>query len=203
MPFRSRADEPRGNRFTARQLTVITVAVAAAVIALPVGVYAAATTSIVTIGDPTTPGNQAHVDASGRLQVGDGSGALTVDGTVRVAPPAKPFVKYGNYSGTHVLAGPTTSAIDVTSLAVSTNNSSGSIVSLYVEQYPSTATKCTGEPYSIRYLWYLHNLPHTTPVTAAFPTPLVAPVPPSGRKNCLVVADSAQSSWTIGGYYGS
>lgn len=46
------------------------------------GTALAATATVVNIADPTTPAHVAHVDASGRLEVGDGSGPLTVDGTV-------------------------------------------------------------------------------------------------------------------------
>jgi hypothetical protein len=46
------------------------------------GGTAMAAASAVNIADPTTPSRIAHVDASGKLEVGDGAGALTVNGTV-------------------------------------------------------------------------------------------------------------------------
>src|SRR5689334_2540836 len=75
-------------RFSGRQITVVIAAVCATVVAMPVAVYAAA--SVVNIGDPYS-GSRARV-FSGKLQVGDGLGPVTVDGIVNVKPPA------GNYS---------------------------------------------------------------------------------------------------------
>jgi hypothetical protein len=46
------------------------------------GTALAATGQLVNIADPTTASQVAKVDATGKLNVGDGSGALTVDGTV-------------------------------------------------------------------------------------------------------------------------
>jgi hypothetical protein len=46
------------------------------------GGTAVAATTIVNIADPTTPSRVAHVDANGKLEVGDGTGPMTVDGTV-------------------------------------------------------------------------------------------------------------------------
>jgi hypothetical protein len=46
------------------------------------GTALAATGTIVNIADPTTASHVAHVDSNGRLEVGDGSGPLSVDGTV-------------------------------------------------------------------------------------------------------------------------
>jgi len=53
------------------------------------GTAIAATATIVNIADPTTPANKASVDARGHLVVGDGSGALSVDGVV-IAQAAAP-----------------------------------------------------------------------------------------------------------------
>jgi hypothetical protein len=46
------------------------------------GTALAATGQLVNITDPTTAANKAKVDATGHLVVGDGTSALTVDGTV-------------------------------------------------------------------------------------------------------------------------
>lgn len=52
------------------------------------GTAVAVAPTVVNIADPTTPTNTAHVDAAGKMSVGDGAGAVTVDGTVtsQVAP---------------------------------------------------------------------------------------------------------------------
>jgi hypothetical protein len=67
--------------FTGRQLTAIIVAIIIGAVLVPSAVWAAGTFSHVGVFD-ATGNNQAGVDASNHLKVGDGSGPLTVDGTV-------------------------------------------------------------------------------------------------------------------------
>src|SRR6266511_3026432 len=73
-----------------------------------------ATGSAVNIVDPVTAANKAKVDGTGKLQVG---------GTVSSRPlaPPSPWSGTGDASpgGKTLLAGPTTSPINVTSLSVS------------------------------------------------------------------------------------
>ena len=78
-------------RFSGRQITVMVVAVCMAIVAFPVGVFAA-TGSFVNITDPIKKAEKARV-VKGSLRVGDGQGAMTVDGTLaaRQAPPTQPF----------------------------------------------------------------------------------------------------------------
>src|ERR687888_630825 len=74
--------------------TLIAVAgIVLAVLLLPVGVQAV--TNAVHISDPVHPSSMARV-VSGKLEVGDGSGALTVNGTVSAQPsgPKKPLTGY-------------------------------------------------------------------------------------------------------------
>jgi hypothetical protein len=71
------------HRLTGRQITVIVVAVCLAVIAFPVGVFAASLTGV-KIVNPYN-GSVARVDA-GKLRVGDGGGSLTVVGRVDTYP---------------------------------------------------------------------------------------------------------------------
>ncbi|HEX8002336.1 MAG TPA: hypothetical protein VF519_06540 [Mycobacteriales bacterium] len=88
-------------RLSGRHIVTIVVAVCAAVVLAPVGVMAA-TGTLVNITDPVNSANRARVTSagsmysslidqstrsvanvdSGKLRVGDGSGALSVDGTV-------------------------------------------------------------------------------------------------------------------------
>lgn len=71
---------------TGRQLTVMVVAVSIAAVLTPAAVNAA-TGSSVNITDPFSSTAKARV-VSGRLAIGDGSGAVTVDGsTVALEPP--------------------------------------------------------------------------------------------------------------------
>src|ERR1700733_5221329 len=55
------------------------------------GTALAATSTIVNIADPTTPSHVAHVDATGKLEVSDGSGPMTVDGYTQTAAPSTFF----------------------------------------------------------------------------------------------------------------
>jgi hypothetical protein len=68
-------------KLTGTQVTVMVVAVSAATILAPAAVSAATTGSSVNITDPVYSSARARVGA-GKLFVGDGAGALTVDGTV-------------------------------------------------------------------------------------------------------------------------
>jgi hypothetical protein len=77
----------KSSRFTGRQLTVVVASVAAAAVLTPTAVYAAAT--IVQLSDPYS-GSKARV-FSGKVAVGDGSGALTVDGAVSSKLPSGAF----------------------------------------------------------------------------------------------------------------
>lgn len=83
-------------RFTGRQLTTMVVAACIAVVAAPVGAMAA-TGSLINIADPANAAQVAHVDASGHLYVGDGSGALTVDGTVSAKSVTQTVVLWSYY----------------------------------------------------------------------------------------------------------
>ena len=51
------------------------------------GTAVAAAPTMVNIADPTVPTQIAKVDPTGHLKVGDGSGPLTVDGSVQLAAP--------------------------------------------------------------------------------------------------------------------
>lgn len=68
-------------RLSGTNIAVIVVALSAAVVLAPVGVMAA-TGTLVNITDPYNSAARARVD-SGKVRVGDGNGALTVDGTVK------------------------------------------------------------------------------------------------------------------------
>ena len=71
-----------------------------------IGGTAYAATTVVNLADPTTPANVAHVDAGGKVYVGDGTGPLTVDGTVStLQTPSTFFHKYlGGTFGTGCLS---------------------------------------------------------------------------------------------------
>lgn len=70
-------------RLRGGHIVAIVGSVCAAVVLAPVGVMAA-TGSLVNITDPYNSRARARVD-SGKVRVGDGNGALTVDGTVKTS----------------------------------------------------------------------------------------------------------------------
>jgi hypothetical protein len=79
------------NRFSNRQVAAMVIALCIAIVLTPVSVMAA-TGQLVNITDPVKKSSSARVDG-GKLRVGDGSGPMTVDGTV-AAPmslPNRPF----------------------------------------------------------------------------------------------------------------
>src|SRR5436309_2499091 len=108
--------------FTGRQLTVIIVALIAGVVMLPGVTWAVDAFSNVAVEDPVS-GVKAQVDATRHLVVGDGSGALTVDGTVSAMPSTakNPFLVNGiSFTDGLVSAqfAPTSATIAVTGLHI-------------------------------------------------------------------------------------
>jgi hypothetical protein len=167
-----------------------------------------ATGSSVNIVDPVTAANKAKVDSAGKLEVGDGSGPLTVDGTVsgRPAAPASPWRASEDIQGTFIfIAGPSSSPIDLTSVSISTDAASGGGLNVFLDgaHVPSTATSCNGATLDGT-IWHLRDLGDgLTPFSFAFPTPLQW-TPPSGTKACLAANASTSSTTTMNavGFYG-
>ena len=196
--------------FSGRQLTTIIGMLLVAVVVLPSAVWAVDTFSNVAIEDPIT-NDKAGVDSSNRLKVGDGSGALTVDGTVtgRPAPPSSPWARFTTLGTTLQagMAGPTASAIDITNatISVSSLSSPGTVVrsvAFWAVTVPGTATYCT--PYESSGLVYrVDNIHEAAAVVLTFPTPLQLR-PASGKKVCLgVSASDSFASLSVSGYFGT
>lgn len=99
--------------FSPRDIVVIVVSVSAALILAPVGVMAAAG-QLVTITDPSTT-SKARVD-SGKLRIGDGSGVVTVDGTVKATDGSGPLSIDGTVATR--IAPPTTGLDTINDLTV-------------------------------------------------------------------------------------
>lgn len=83
-------------RLSGGQIVAIVVSVCAAVVLAPVGVMAA-TGQFVNIVDPYDSSRRARID-SGKLRVGDGNDALTVDGSVKT-PDLKSALVYKSPAG--------------------------------------------------------------------------------------------------------
>ncbi len=167
-----------------------------------------ATGQAVNLVDPSTASHKAKVDAAGRLLVGDGAGPLTVDGVVsgRPAAPSAPWRASEDIQGSLVaIAGPSSLPIDVTSLSISTDATSGSGINVYLFAYhvASTATDCSGAT-SDSTMWHIRDAGDgVTPLSFSFPTPLQW-TPPANTKACLLAEAATVSTTTMNavGFYG-
>jgi hypothetical protein len=173
-----------------------------------VGTALAAAGQIVNISDRSGSAFFAKVDSAGKLAVGDGNGALSVDGTVasRPAAPASPWrVSDDIETAGKFIAGPSASPINVTSLSVSTDAPSGQSldVRLFLYHVPSTATSCSTTNFD-GVLWHIRDAGDgVTPVSFTFPTPLQWK-PPANTKACLKATAVSLYTTTMNavGFYG-
>jgi hypothetical protein len=164
---------------------------------------------VVNISDHSSSAYFAKVDSAGKLAVGDGNGPLSVDGTVasRPAAPGSPWHATVNLAGGGpvLIAGPTASPINVTSLSISTDAPTGQglyadLVALHV---PSSATSCNGAMFDA-IIWYIRDIGDgVTPLSFTFPTALQSKPPPN-TKACLWAQTPTASITTINavGFYG-
>jgi hypothetical protein len=179
----------RWGPFSGRQLTVMFCALMVAVVMVPSAVYAVDAFSNVAVQDPVS-GVKAKVASNGSLWVSDGSGAMTVDGTVNVRSVAPAKVWSRTYEagvanqGAVPVAGPSATGIELTSLSVfhAVSGSTTAVVLgwLFV---PSSATTCPTNVNldGINYIGYVSD---STPLVVTFPTPIQLR-PPVGKKVCL------------------
>jgi hypothetical protein len=206
----------RTNRFTGRQITTMVVAASIALVLLPVGAWAV-TATVTTIADPSHPTHKARVTAQGRLavtgcdsdscaavdsgkvRVGDGSGALSVDGTVRVAPPsARWYAFHAQTSAWFTIAGPTSKTINLDSLTVV---ASGGEVEIVANVVPDSVTTCEGLTLGAD-VWYgqAGSASQRGTLSVTFPTPLYV-TPSSGTKACLFAHSTGFPDVSASGYY--
>jgi hypothetical protein len=177
-----------------------------------VGTALATAGQIVNISDRSSSGFFAKVSSDGKLAVGDGSGTLTVDGSVesRSAPPRFSMHVAGDIDfdspGPPVpIAGPSLVPINVTSLSVSTDAASGEGIRVHLEgrHVPKSATTCSGATFD-QTLWEIRDAGDgTTPVSFTFPTPLQWK-PPADTKACLFAGADTTSPTTMNavGFFG-
>lgn len=196
------------SRFTARQMVTVVVSVCLAIVLTPAVVYAAATSSSVTISDPGHPHRKAHVSATGRLLVGDGSGALTVDGAVaaRPATPAQPWnpvnfvVVSGGTPRSELYSALVPTKLNLTSFTVATTGSSPGTVTLSVQVYVSDSgsgdcVNLSGANFGAAER-FLVTVPVGQTTNVTYPTPLVYTAYGStGDKYCVDVEGSGPSGY--------
>jgi hypothetical protein len=203
----------RWGPFSGRQLMVMFCALMAAIVLLPGTVYAVDAFSNVAIQDPVT-GVKAKVSTGRSLQVGDASGPLTVDGTVKGVPLPPTTVwstdlyvpPNGSNPSLSVVTGPSLAGIELTSLAISGEGGhpvSGVMqLTLFWRNEPSSATSCAdasdGSNYDI-------SIKDGSAFSVSFPTPLQLH-PPAGQKICLMTRAFGTGGYGLrvnaSGYYG-
>jgi hypothetical protein len=132
--------------FNGRQLTTIIVALIIGIVVIPAGAWAAVSFTNVAITDPGGV-NRAKVDAGGSVHVGDGTGPLSVDGTVTARPTSLSALVHGANSATSasscvpVLTAPAGKALIVTVAHVDIYDNPtpgfGNYVALYVGSGPT------------------------------------------------------------------
>ena len=139
----------------------------------------------VNISDHSSSAYFAKVDSSGALKT-----TAAVTGKVAPVAPASPwrasFLINQVADAGYPIAGPSSSAINITSVTFSTAAPSGfgPQVALVGRHVPSSATNCNGATFDVT-LWHSLNAGGpTTPLTVSFPTPLQWK-PPENTKACL------------------
>jgi len=197
-----RRREGRGlGPFTSGHLTIIVVTLVI-VVAFPFAAFAV-TGNNVFVTDPTS-GTRAKVDSGGHVLVGDGSGALTVDGTVAARPslPSTPFqFNIDAPSGGTFVSGPAPvlSAINLTSLTISLPASFVADIQLRAVFQSGSATSCSLGGLSVP-IWHALNL--TGNFTVSFPTPL-STGKSTNSKVCLDIYNSGDFAVVNGsGFFG-
>lgn len=150
-----------------------------------IGTALATVGNTVNISDHSSSAYFAKVDSSGALKT-----TAAVTGKVAPVPPASPwrasFLINQIADPGYPIAGPSSTAINITSVTFSTAAPSGSgpEVALIGRHVPNSATNCSGSTLG-SILWHSINAGGpTTPLTASFPTPLQWK-PPANRKACL------------------
>jgi hypothetical protein len=170
-----------------------------------VGEALATAGQIVNVSDPLNA-NTAKVDSAGKLYVGDGAGALSVDGTVsgRPAAPALPWRSSQEIQAGVWIAGPSAAPINVTSLSISTDATSGNGLNVYLLGYhvANSAADCSTSTFD-GLLWATRDIDPSAPNTFTFPTPLQFK-PPANTKACVLANTSSNDATTMNavGFYG-
>jgi len=169
-----------------------------------IGTALATVGQVVNISDHSASANFAKVTAAGELRTN-----AVVSGKVATAAPPSPWRASVVVSGTPdpgvLIAGPSASPINVTSLTASTAAPSGfgPQVGLVARHVPASATNCNGAAFDATVWHSLNAGGPTTPLSVSFPTPLQYK-PPANTKACLFAL--ATSSYTTevsaSGFYG-
>jgi hypothetical protein len=193
--------------FSGRQLTTVVIAVCTTVVVAPGAVWAVDTFSNVAVQDPVT-GTKASVDATHHLVVGDGSGALTVDGTsVQTLPSTakspfhgEAFMSNFNSVGFEADTDPTKATVALTHLVVSNRAPDPWEVFLYATE-GATRAECVSNMSNFG-LWARIGARAVAPGTSSvddLTTPIVLKPLHTGKSWCIVSGATPKSGTGFGG----
>jgi len=192
--------------FTGRQLTAIVISVIVGVVLLPGAVWAVDSFTNVAIQDPVS-GAKASVDAKHHVLVGDGSGSLSVDGTVNTLPSTSknPFLSQGSVSNYYsngsvyvAISNPTSATLVVNHLTLSNSIYNANPWEVYFYQAAGTTTaQCVSNTFaSASRRLGVRNVAAGSTLIEDFTTPLVLK-PVSGSTSwCLVGGGGPRTSDT-------
>jgi hypothetical protein len=154
----------------------------------------AAAHAVTTIADPRT-GKQAHVTKTGKLEVSDGSGAMTVDGTVTAYtyPRSRAFSTWVEVSGASTPFVDKGKKVAITSITV--DNSSGDDGEVTLYRQGGTDANCAGG-FASTPIWSSRT-PADADETSTFPSPLIV------SDRCAIFAENLGAGFvyvTVTGY---
>ena len=182
--------------------TILTAATVATVIVLllPVGAQAAGQLMTIVDADSAT---KAHVDG-GKLRVGDGNGAMTVNGQVAARPalPASPFSISGDTTTGSEFVNLGRGRIAITDVVLSQGNDSGAAITVSVDLYREGGDgNCTTTGPHIKSVLTNTWVPAKETLAINLSTPVVG----TGHPVCLVITTyydpvGTVTSYTVTGY---
>jgi hypothetical protein len=157
----------------------------------------------VTARDGAT-GAQAKIDSGGHALVGDGHGALTVDGSVQAVTPTETWSFTNASAATYYnLTPPKDVAVNVSTLFLGGDQTTTfAYLAIYAATAPASATTgCKSVGVNPKLIWQGEAYPD--PVTVTFAVPLRS-APPAGKKICLYAYLNHQGDalFDVNGYYG-
>ena len=177
--------------------TILTAATVAAVIVLLLPVGAQAAGQLMTIVDPTS-GAKAQVDG-GKLRVGDGSGAMTVNGQVAARPalPASPFSISGDTTTSSEFVNLGSGRIAITDVVLSQSDDTPAAITVSVDLYHEGGDgDCTTTGPHIKAVLTDTWVPARETLAINLSTPVVG----SGHPVCLVLTTFYEPAGTITSY---
>jgi hypothetical protein len=186
--------DTKQRRLSGRQITVMFVAGCVTLVLLPWGAFAAGKQLVSITGKG---GHKVAVSKSNALKVGDGKGALTVDGKVRTTPTGTPFQVYGS-DGNPIVVGK--GKVALTDLVMSQSNTGVTRLNVSMRLYAGNADcSTTSGPVLGRLVEYSYLQPEEI-VPISFTTPVVVSAPTVCRVPSIGSNPGLFFNYTVNGY---